>query len=206
MQRRTPWIFAPLALALVMSTGCASMHVLNRWSKPGLAAPIRSMLVVAIDSNDGNRQIMEDAFVRGLQRHGVIATASYEVWSEALPDTEAVRGYVRSHGVSGVLVAARMGVAEYKQVTSSYMPSDPLAEIRSWSGRYHHYFFELQHEATAGREVPHRVDVVQSDSRGGQMVWTALGKGVDPSSVDEVTREVSHAIVPEMAKAGVIPD
>jgi len=38
------------------------------------------------------------------------------------------------------------------------------------------------------------------------MVWTALGKSVDPSSVDAVTREVSHAIVPEMAKAGVIPD
>jgi len=207
--RSHTWIpAAVLALALLAATGCASMHMLNRWSQPGVSAPLRSILVIAIDSNGGNRRIMEDAFVRGLARHGVIATPSYEVWAAALPDTDAVRGYVRTKGLNGVLVAARMRAEEYRQASRDYVNPDAAGLGRSWSGRYHRYYYEVQHEpgATAERVVPHRVDVWPADGQGGQMVWTALGKSVDPSSVDEVSREVSRSIVPEMAKAGVIPD
>jgi len=199
---------ATLAIALALTTSCATMRVLNRWSQPGMSAPIRSMLVVALDTDPSHRRIMEDAFVHGLARHGVIATPSYQVWGATLPDTEAVRAWVRAQGVNGMLVAARMKSEEYRQISRGYVSADPLAANRSWSGRYHRYYYEVKHEASAeaGREVPHRVDVWQADGKGGQMVWTALGRGVDPASADDVGREVTKSLVPEMARAGVIPD
>jgi len=114
----------------------------------------------------------------------------------------------RKLGYTSMLVAARMKSEEYRQISRGYVSADPLAANRSWSGRYHRYYYEVKHEASAeaGREVPHRVDVWQADGKGGQMVWTALGRGVDPASADDVGREVTKSLVPEMARAGVIPD
>src|SRR5207248_8464841 len=141
------------------------------------------------------------------QKHGVAATASYSVWPSALPDTDDVRQYVRDNHINGVLVAVREPTEQRQQLTPGYVSTEPRTYYSYWTGRYRTYFYNVEHEPVVEtfRIVPHRIDVWQADAQGGQMVWTAQGRSLDPSSANDVSREVSKSIVPELAKAGVIP-
>jgi hypothetical protein len=208
MIRIRPWILAAaLALWIATTSGCASTGLVNRWGLPGFNTPMKKMLVVAIKRTEVNRRIMEDGFVSELGRYGVTATASYAVFPDAVPDTDAVREYVRANALNGVLVAARLPTVSHTQVTPGYTSTEARNVYSTWSGRYRTYFTEVQHEATSETQsiVPHRVDVWYADGRGGQLVWTAEGRRVDPSSASQVSKELCAVTVAQLAKSGVIP-
>jgi len=203
--RRPMW--GALALVLVTAAGCASTGLVNKWSLPGYSTPMSSMLVIAMKPDEGNRRIMEDAFVRELDRHGVTATPSYTVWADALPDTQGVKDYVLANHLQGVLVAARLPTREVTETTAGYVTRETRLAYNSWAGRYQTYYVEIEHEPTTRTErvVPHRVDVWHSDGKGGEMVWTVATESIDPSSVTQVGKEMTGLIVPELVKDGIIP-
>jgi len=194
-------------LGLVALSGCASSNLVNMWRAPAIAVPMEKMLVIAMKPNEGNRRIMEDALVGRLAEHGVQATASYTVFPAAVPDTNAVVEYVRAHALNGVLVAARLPTLERTEEQPGYVTTEPRTVYSSWTGRYHTYYAEVAHEGTTEtlRVVPHRIDVWYADGRGGQLVWTAEERSVDPASATQVSRDLSSAVVGELAKAGFIP-
>jgi len=198
---------AALVLGAAALAGCASSNLVNMWSAPDFSTPMQKMLVVAMKPNEGNRRIMEDAIVAELSRNGVQAIPSYQAFDGAMPDTQAVVDYVKANGVNGVLVAARMPDIERTEERPGYITTEPRTAYSSWSGRYHTYYPEVLHEGTTEtlRIVPHRIDVWYSDGKGGQLVWTAEERSVDPSSVNEVSRSLSMSVVSELAKAGFIP-
>ncbi len=194
------------ALAVMALAGCASTGLVNVWSSQDFSTPMHSMLVVVMKRNEGNRRIMEDAFVKELGKYGVQATAAYKVFP-AFPDTEEVRQYVRENHIEGVLVAARLPTQRRTEEQPGYVTSEARTRYNNWTGRYHTYYAQVAVEPTTDtvRIVPHRVDVWYADGKGGELVWTAEGRSIDPSSTNQVSREVSSAIVPELAKAGIIP-
>jgi hypothetical protein len=196
-----------LALCIVVAAGCASAGLVNVWSQPDFSSPMKNMLVIAMSSKEGNRRIIEDAFVAELAKYGVQSRPSYEAFPSALPDTQAVRDYVLSNKLNGVVVAARLPTQHVTLEAPGYTTTETRSVYNNWSGRYHTYYVEVQHQGTTQtqRIVPHRVDVWFSDGKGGQMVWTGQTSSIDPSSVNQVSREMSGTIVPAMAKAGVIP-
>jgi len=197
-----------LVLGAGLAGGCAmSTRVTNMWALPDFSTPLHSMLVIAMKNNDANRRIMEDAFVRELGKHGVAATPSYSLWPSTLPDTNAVSQYVHDNGIEGVLVAVREPTEQRRDVIPGYVTTEPRTYYSYWAGRYRTYWYDVEHEPTVETYsiVPHRIDVWQADAQGGQMVWTAQGRSIDPSSTTDVSREVSKSIVPELAKSGVIP-
>ena len=46
---------------------------------------------------------------------------------------------------------------------------------------------------------------VRSTMDGGRMVWAGTSQSVNPSSSEEVNREISKLIVPELSRKNVIP-
>lgn len=196
-----------LALGIVLAAGCATTGLVNVWSQPDFSTPMKKMLVISVSSKEGNRRIVEDAFAASLSKYGVAASISYAAFPEALPDTQQVRDYVLANGFEGVLVSARLPTRRVTTKTPGYTTLETRTVYSGWSGRYHDYLVEVQHQGSTEvqRVVPHRVDVWYSDRKGGQMVWTGETSSVDPSSVNDVSKEMAGVIVPELAKAGLIP-
>lgn len=194
------------ALGAFVLAGCASTGLVNVWAMQDFTTPMRSMLVVVMKRNEGNRRIMEDAFVRELDKYGVKATAAYKVFP-AVPDTAEVRQYVLDNHLNGVLVAARLPTRHETQEVPGYTTSEARTRYNSWTGRYQTYYTQVEVQPTTEtvRVVPHRVDVWYSDHKGGELVWTAEGRSIDPSSANQVSQEISSDIVPALAKAGMIP-
>jgi hypothetical protein len=201
--RVVTWV---LALAVLACIGCASTGLVNTWAMPGFDTPMKSMLVIAMKPIDTHRRIMEDAFVSALGKYGVTATASYTVFAGALPDTQAVRDYVRTNALDGVLVAVRLPTEENTLVTPGYTTTESRTRYNAWTGRYVDYYTKVQHEATTEtqRVVPHRVEVWQADGKGGRIVWSAEGRSIDPASANQVSKDMCGAVLPELANAGVI--
>jgi hypothetical protein len=197
---------ALIALAAVLVAGCGSTGLVNQWGMPGFSTPIHSVLVIAIKRTESNRRIMEDAFVTELGKRGVKATASYGVFPAALPDTQAVRDYVLANHLEGVLVAARLPAEEQTRSTPGYTTRESRTAYSPWTHRYNTYLVEVEHEGTtvSERVIPHRVDLWYSDHKGGQLVWTALGRSVDPSSASQVSKEMCTVVVSQLAKEGFI--
>jgi hypothetical protein len=202
--RVTTWV---LALAVLACFGCASAGLVNMWAMPGFDMPMKSMLVIAMKPNETHRRIMEDAFVGELRKYDVTATASYTAFAGALPDTQAVREYVRANALDGVLVAVRLPTQESTLVNPGYTTTESRTRYNAWTGRYDQYYTEFKHEPTTEtqRIVPHRVEVWQADGKGGRIVWTAEGRSIDPSSANQVSKDMCGAVLPELVKADVIP-
>ena len=195
------------ALGIVLAAGCASTGLVNVWSQPGFNTPMKHLLVISVSSEERNRRIIEDAFVKSLTQRGLQASPSYNAFPTALPDTQQVRDYVLANGFDGVLVTAHLPNRSVTAETPGYTTVETRTVYNNWSGRYHDYLVHVQHEGTTvvQKVVPHRVDLWFSDGKGGQIVWTGETNSVDPSSTNDVSREMVGAIVPELAKAGLIP-
>lgn len=209
MNRMHRWIAAAGSmLAALLLAGCASTGLVDKWSAPGYAEPMNEMLVIAVKPDEAQRRVMEDAFVEELSHHDVRAIPSYMAFNGAVPDTQAVRQYVRRHGVDGVLVAVGLPEEHELQTYPPHTATEPVSVYDYWTGTYNVYYMDVVHRSptTIVEVIPHRIDVWHANGRGGELVWTGRTRSMDPASASAVSEEVSHRIVPALDDANVIPD
>lgn len=204
--RITHWIPAALLTAAVLA-GCASTGLVNMWADPTVSEPMRKIWVIAVKPDEGNRRIMEDAFVKELQLYGVEAAPSYRAFPDAIPDTNGVRKHVLDNGYDGVLVSVKLETQTEVSERPGYVTTEARTAYSNWTGRYHTYYVDVVHSGGVETTtiVPHRVEMWMSDGKGGHLVWTAEGRSIDPASVTQVSREISDLIVPRLAEAGIVP-
>jgi hypothetical protein len=50
----------------------------------------------------------------------------------------------------------------------------------------------------------YQTDVYTIDATGGKLIWTAVTRSIDPSSAKNVTEGISHVLVPQLAKEGIL--
>ena len=67
-------------------------------------SPLKKILVIAVRKDAVWRRIWEDAFVAEFSNDGVKAIASYNLFPNALPDTNQVAGAVQENEFDGILV------------------------------------------------------------------------------------------------------
>src|SRR5262245_34413172 len=94
---------ATVALTLVAGAGRAAEKIESHWKDPAWKTPLSNVYVVAVRPSAERRIWWEDGFVTGLTRYHVRATASYQKFRDAPPDTQQVIAEVRAGGVDGVL-------------------------------------------------------------------------------------------------------
>jgi F0F1-type ATP synthase membrane subunit c/vacuolar-type H+-ATPase subunit K len=211
MNRRNVVSIAACALLLAALAvglgGCAGTGLVNMWADSEIRAPLRNVYVIAVKPDEGSRRIMEDAFVSELGKYGVTATPSYRNYPAALPDSNTVREHVRAAGYDGVVVAARLETVMRTNEVAPYTTTEARTAYSSWTGRYHTYYVDVVHEGETETTtiVPHRVDVWAADGVGGHLVWTGEGRSIDPNSSSQVSKEIIDRILPELAKARIVP-
>jgi hypothetical protein len=166
---------------------------------------VANAVVVAVKNDATYRRIWEDAFVAELGAVGVNAVASYRDFPSALPDTQQVVDMVRRGGYDGVLTIVGLGSETQQTYVPGYVTTMPVTYYSRWSGYYGVYYQDVYQPGytTTDKIVRQRVDVWSID-HGGTLVWTGTTESMNPTSGDEIRREVTRLVIPELKKRGVI--
>jgi hypothetical protein len=198
-------VFAALVI------GCGSTGLVDIWRDPTFnGPPLSKVLVISVRKDAAKRRLMEDTFTKVLSKHDVAAIPSYRIWEDALPDTQTVADEVRAAGYDGVIVVSKLDTREDVTYVPGYTRTEPETRYNPWLRGYYTYYKQVTVEGyeETERVVRHRIDVWLVRGQGvqaGQLVWTAEGEVIDPTSLQEVSKEISKKIVPELAKAKLLP-
>ena len=149
---------------------------------------------------------MEESFVDAFARHGVEASPSYRDFPSTLPDTAQMLDIVDRGHFDGVMVVSRLDTRLVQSYVPGYVTTRTYIGWNRWVGRYQTYYADVEEPGyiETERVVRHRVDL-WATGNGGEMVWTATGNQVDPTSSRDVNEGLTQKVVHELAEQGIVP-
>jgi hypothetical protein len=193
-------------VALALVAGCGTTSLTNMWRDPQYTpGGVKSVLVIAVRKDQVIRRIWEDAFVHQFSQEGVAATPSYQVFPEAMPDTDAVREHVRTKGYDAVLVTSRVGTQEVSTYVPGYVTREPVTVFRPLWGSYVTYYRDVYHPGYTETDssVHVRTDLWTNHGEG-RLLWSGTSQTLDPRNSANFSHEVSDLVVDEMRKQHLI--
>jgi hypothetical protein len=209
--------YSALAISLIalsaVVAGCSSSTLVNMWKDPvHPQQPIDKAYVIGVKRDATARRLIEDTFVGELTRFGLTAVPSYREFASALPDTQQVRDVVDRDGYDGVVVVVPLGTETRETYVPGYVTTVPGPYYGPhgygygyWGSYYYPAYQTIYQPGYVERSdiVRIRVDVWSID-QDGMRVWTGTTETLNPSSVDQLKREVLQLVIPELRRKGVI--
>ncbi len=196
---------ALLTLATTALAACTSTALVDKWQDESFKGPpLQKLLVVAIHKSDGRRRIIEDTMVSALAKHGVSATASYTLLTDAVPERSAISAAAVNAGYDGVLVTHQLdqrAQSRYTPGTTSYVP----VIVPTLDGKYAEYWQTIYQPGYNEVETltDYQSDVFTS-AAGGKLIWTGTTRSLDLSSAQALSSDISRRIVPELVRFGAL--
>jgi hypothetical protein len=186
-----------LMLAL---SACVSTSLLEHWKDPGYAGPaLHKVLVVSIQQDQGRRRLWEDAMVGAFAKRGIQAEASYQVFPDQPPAPSQLTAMATRDGFDGVAATHFVG-ASRRTYIDAYPGWGWGCCARPWGwGPYAGPGF-VESDVRADFQT----DVYTVDATGGKLVWSGVTRSLDPGSTKAVTDDISHVLVPQLVKEGIL--
>jgi len=193
--------------AILLLAGCAASQLGNMWRDSKFKTDgFKNVLVIAIRNDPVRRRMWEDGFVNALAAYGVTAKQSYEIWANALPDTQTVRDEVRKDGFDAVLVNERPPSSAQLTWVQGYSRRESVTRFDPATGGSYTTWQDV--------EVPPTMDTtavinyqtnVWSTTDHGRLVWSAMSHTTDAFSTQLIEYQTESLLLPEMAKSGLLP-
>jgi hypothetical protein len=186
------------AFALLAALACASTKLTSTFVDPGFSGePFRKLMVVGLGASAGGRASFENAVADQLAKQGVLGVASGNliVAAEDL-SREAVRGWVASDGYDAVLVTRLVDTRK----TTSYQPP-------TYSTFYDYWGYYGTYLTSPGYVIETTTLLIEStlfDAATGKVVYSAESKSFQPSSRDEVIRELVPLLVGDLTQRRLV--
>ena len=202
-------LLVTMAVGLVIINGCGSTKLINVWRDPSYtAAPLHKVMVVAMRKDQIRRRMWEDEFVAALNKRqsGTVATPSYQLFPNEVPDTLALEENTGEHGFDGVLVVARVERGTLTTDVSGYTTNEPVTEYKhKWKTYVTHYesVFHPGYTDTS-TVVSVRTDLLLA-REDGRLVWSGTSKAVDPASAEQFRKAVANNVVAKLSIARLVP-
>ncbi len=187
--------------------GCSSSQLVNVWKNPEQPrTAFTKMMVITMKRDAAIRRLWEDSFVNALRAYGVSATPSYQLFPDALPDTQEVVSTVRENNFDGIIITSNLPSRTEDQYMPGYITEVPVYRYDRWYNTYSVYYQDIYEPGYIAIDtvIRHRIDVWSAGGKG-ELVWTATSEVIDPTSDQAVDHEITEMIIPELAKQGVIP-
>jgi hypothetical protein len=159
---------------------------------------MRSVLVMGARTDEANRRTVEDGLSQKLALHGVRATPSYTLFPNGYPRTEEAKEAVKQVGFDGLLVATAKGVTQRTTVV-------PGAGYDFWGGYYWGPAWGAWYPGYVFTDQFVKFETTLWDAHSGTLIWAANTQTENPSSGGNFAKSLTDKVIPEMAKAGVIP-
>ncbi|MBZ0269980.1 hypothetical protein K8I85_17650 [bacterium] len=192
------FVLATLCLTS-LTLGCGtSAQLLDMWRDSSYTeAPLEKVLVVALTRDTLERRVMEDSFVSSFADQGATVTPSYQLFPDAPPRPEELKGVASSSEHDGVLVLTRAGRDEKEVYVPGYTEKKRVVERNHW-GVYEEHFEVIQHEGHTRTQVVVRMKGELLAAQDGRLLWTATSEVVDPSSREEFRGAVARTFSREL--------
>lgn len=192
--------FALLTLgALLTLNACVSTSLIDRWKDPAYAGPLHKILVVGVQQDQGRRRVWEDGMVLALGRRGVQAEASYQVFPDKTPGADELDRVASRDGFDGVAATHFVAASRRSYLTGAYPPGWGWRHYWGyWGPPYGPGYVETDYR------TDYQTDVFTVDATGGKLIWSGVTRSLDPGSTRSVTDEISHVLVPELVKDGIL--
>jgi hypothetical protein len=198
----TPPRLAMLSLLCALAVaGCATTHIVEHWTAPGLtAAELEFQHIVAIAAvrEPSRQRIVEDALAAAATRPRV--TPAYTILTrEDRADVDRLRTVLERHGIDGAITVRLVDVEE----TETY-----VAPAHRHAGGYYGYYGAVGRRVyQPGYVVTDTHVLVESslyDVTGGRLLWTGISRTFNPASVDSLIGEIATATRNELRREGLL--
>jgi hypothetical protein len=195
-------VYASAVLAGVVASAAVSAcstptTETNVWKSPTYTAgPMRSIAVFGGRVDPTQRHTLEDGFVSALSAYGVRATQAYTIFGDQVPPDQAtIRAALRNGGYDGALVSTLKGVSEQVLV----------APDADWGNGFYGAYWGPGAPVYAQTDQFVKFETTLWDPNSGKMVWSAVTQTENPTSGKDFVTSLTKAVVPSMAKAGLLP-
>jgi hypothetical protein len=187
-----------LALAVAaLALACTSTRLNSVYVAPGYAGgAFERLMIVGLAESEGGRVQYENAFADKLAALGLIGIGSANVFPSREELTrEKVGAWVREQGIRGVLVTRVQHVKREQR----YVPPTTTWDLYS----YHGYW-----ASSPGYVIEETTLILETslfDAADGKLVYTAVSESFQPSSREQVVREVVAALMKDLQERGLLP-
>jgi hypothetical protein len=194
--------------------GCgSSSRITGSWKSPDAGTgPYRKILVAALTGDAVARQTVENDLVGQLQRKGIQATRSIDVFpptftSGKLPPREEVIERIRQTGHDAVLTASLLDSdtdTRYVPGTIGYAPVRVHAYYTNFYGYYSHFYPQVY---TPGYYVSTETYFLETnlyDVASEKLRWSAQSQTVDPSSLTRFSRGFAKLTLSRLNRDGIL--
>jgi hypothetical protein len=192
--------------AIGVVSGCAGSELVDIWSDSRFeAVPLTKMLVISAAKNPVQRRIWEDAFSVELDHHGVVARPSYQLFPDAVPDTNQVAIAIHSESLDGVLVTRPLAPETNSFHTQGYVTQEQGFLYDRRSLRFVSYYREIEHAGYVdSQKVYLRAIDVWSTRNDGEMIWSATSRTPEPASVQTARGDVVQLVTEALTQQHII--
>jgi hypothetical protein len=193
-------------LVMLAMAGCASQFVMGDvWKDPSFTAgPLHNVLVIGLRKDPVRRRLWEDAFTQELIARGASATPSYQLFTDAPPDTQEVIDAVRKNSYEAVLSSIRLPNETRSTYVAGTFRRQPVT-VEDYLGRFHTYWRDVQ---DPGHTETDEVRLIQTDiwttSDGGHLIWSGTLRTLESVNSNTVGHAVSKDIMPVLEEQGLV--
>lgn len=166
---------------------------------------MKNVLVAAV-TKPGMRSIWENIFVYELEKKGVKATPSYELFpdsDEKVPE-DVFRKKVSEVGFDGVILTTSLGIETGKKYVASYLVGGPVY-YGDWYGGYA-VGMDLSRQPSYEKDILNvRMETtVWNTAPPGKMIWSGTSEVINVKSAVKVSKEVTSSIIKELSSKKIL--
>ena len=202
-------LFISFTVGVVILIGCGATQQANLWMDPSYnAAPMNTIMVIAMRKDQLRRRMWEDAITSALNNNdhtGTVAIASYQLFPNDVPDTTAVRLKSEEEGFDGVLIVARARRDTYTNDVPGYTVNE---KVVTYSRRWNAYVTNYEDVYHPGYAETETILSVRTDllvpRENGKLVWSITSGAVDPTSHNEFRSSVADRVASQLRKNRLI--
>jgi hypothetical protein len=163
-------------------------------------------LVVAVRNDPIKRRVWEDAFVGELSRHGLKATQSYQIFSNAIPDSNQIEGGVAQYHFDGIIITRRLPKVINTQYVNGYVSTESETKYSQRRQQFFTYYHDIQHPGYVDTiKIANRTIEVWTTDNNGRMIWSAVSKTAEPATPEDVHRDIVNLVTADLEQKGIIP-
>jgi hypothetical protein len=206
MKKQRVQVVLIAALFVLLVESCTSSKITEVWRDPAYTkSGLNNVLVIAIKKDQARRHVWEDAYVSELSKRGIQATASYQLFPKALPDTNDVRNIVKSAGFDGVIVTNQLD----REIRKTYVPTTvqtvPITRYNRFYGSYYTVYRQIENPGYAElvSVLISELNVWEAEGDG-QLIWAGISETPNPSSVGSLSDDLSKTFIPALVKDKII--
>lgn len=192
-------------VGVILIGGCGATRQADFWRDPSYsAAPMKKIMVIAMQKDQLKRRMWEDAIVTefGDKKHaGTVAVASYQLFPNDVPDSLELRLNAEKDGFDGILLVARVQRDATTSEVPGYTTSEPITRYSHRWNAYRTYYQEVYHSGylETGTMVSVRTDLLVP-KEDGRLVWSITSQELDPTSAKQFRSSVADGVLSQLKK------